>query len=367
MKENAAKHYSVPWPVSDDFSDYPTILGVGTATASQKYTQHEVVELFGIEDQRKRAIFTNSAINERGLTLPEQAEHVETQAELIAKHKRQAVTMGAEALKNCLDKIGATIDDIEFLCCVTSTGFLAPGVSALICQHLSIPINCQRLDVVGMGCHAGLNGLNAVSRWSKDNPEKLAILLCVEVCSAAYVMDETIQSTVVNSLFGDGSSAAALMRSKDSELVYAKPKIKKFSSFLLPNSLDVMKYSWDDEHGKFSFYLSKDVPYLIGRQIETIVGKLLDELPVKQSEIDHWIIHSGGKKVIDSIKINLGLSPYDVRHTSSVLGDYGNVSSGSFLFSLERLLAEGVIKSGDKGVMITMGPGVTIESAYIEF
>ena len=360
-----AEQYSAS--LSEICSSSPYILSVGTATAAVKYTQEQIVDLFGIEDSRKRSIFTNNAINERGLCLPGSIEDSETQAQLIEKHSSQAIKMGSQALLACLKKIDATVDDIRYLCCVTSTGFLAPGVSALICQHLSLPINCERIDIVGMGCHAGLNGLNTVSCWSKDNPGKLAILLCVEVCSAAYVLDETVESAVVNSLFGDGASAAAILSGYKARTHFPKPTVKKFSSFLLPSSLDAMKFHWNEDQGKYSFYLSKNVPYVIGRQIEGVVERLLENLPVYQSEIDHWIIHSGGKKVIDSIKINLGLTPYDVRHTVSVLRDFGNVSSGSFLFSLNRLLEEGKVKAGDKGVMITMGPGVTIESAYLEF
>ena len=87
----------------------------------------------------------------------------------------------------------------------------------------------------------------------------------------------------------------------------------------------------------------------------------------RRSDIAHWIVHSGGKKVIDSVKVNLGLSAHDVRHTISVLHDYGNMSSGSFLFSYERLLEEGTVQAGDYGVMMTMGPGTTIETALLRW
>lgn len=88
---------------------------------------------------------------------------------------------------------------------------------------------------------------------------------------------------------------------------------------------------------------------------------------MRRKDISHWIIHSGGKKVIDSIKVNLGLTAYDVRHTTTVLRDYGNLSSGSFLFSLERLLDEGKAQPGDHGVMMTMGPGATIETSLVQW
>jgi predicted naringenin-chalcone synthase len=128
-----------------------------------------------------------------------------------------------------------------------------------------------------------------------------------------------------------------------------------------------MRFDWDDSHGKFAFSLAQEVPYVVGANAEDVVDRLLRPYRLRRSDIAHWIVHSGGKKVIDSIKINLGLTAHELRHTSDVLRDYGNVSSGSFLFSYERLLAEGVVRPGDRAVMMTMGPGSTIETALLRW
>ena len=128
-----------------------------------------------------------------------------------------------------------------------------------------------------------------------------------------------------------------------------------------------MRFDWDEGHGKFSFALAQDVPYVVGANVESVVNELLDRHGLRRSAIAHWLVHSGGKKVIDSIKVNLGLTAHDLRHTSSVLRDFGNVSSGSFLFSYERLLAEGQARAGDHAVMMTMGPGSTIETALLHW
>jgi predicted naringenin-chalcone synthase len=105
----------------------------------------------------------------------------------------------------------------------------------------------------------------------------------------------------------------------------------------------------------------------VGANVEDTINGLLLGTGLRRSDITHWLVHSGGKKVIDSIRINLGLSAHDLRHTTSVLREYGNLSSGSFLFSYERLMHEGKVASGDYGVMITMGPGSTIESALLRW
>jgi predicted naringenin-chalcone synthase len=167
-------------------------------------------------------------------------------------------------------------------------------------------------------------------------------------------------------LFGDG--AAALAISTDPHLAGAPhPLVLKTSSHIILEALEAMRYDWDDNHGLFSFYLDPQIPYLIGANAETALSRLLSGTGLDITDIEHWLVHSGGKKVIDALRVNLGLSRHDVRHALSVLRDYGNLSSGSFLFSLERLNRENVVQPGDCGVITTMGPGSTIEMALIQW
>jgi polyketide synthase Type III len=192
------------------------------------------------------------------------------------------------------------------------------------------------------------------------------VVLCTEACSAAYALDGTMRTAVVNSLFGDGAAALALI-SDGSGTSPLGPRILKFASFLITDAIDAMRYDWDGDLGRFSFFLDPQIPYVVGASAETVVDRLLAGTGLRRSDIAHWLVHSGGKKVIDAVVVNLGLSRYDVRHTVQVLRDHGNVSSGSFLFSYERLIEEGVARPGDYGVLMTMGPGSTIETALIQW
>lgn len=336
-------------------------------------------------------MFLSSAIDRRNLVLPPEAPGgeriVETQAELLRKHSEYAIEIGGQALLKCLTRSGARLEDVRFLVCVTTTGLLTPGLSALLCQRLGLRRDCSRIDIVGMGCNAGLNGLTAIDSWAKANPGKLAVMVCAEICSAAYVFDGSMGTAVVNSLFGDGAAAVAMLATppeddrgpwQDSDTVAGAawagqggapghPAVLGFASCVVTEAIDAMRFKWDETHGKFSFVLAQDVPYVVGANVEQVIDQLLGQAKLRRSEIAHWIVHSGGKKVIDSVKINLGLSSHDLRHTSSVLRDFGNMSSGSFLFSYERLLDEGQVRPGDYGVMMTMGPGSTIETALLRW
>ncbi|MFJ2193367.1 3,5-dihydroxyphenylacetyl-CoA synthase DpgA [Kitasatospora sp. NPDC087861] len=367
-------------------TDPARIIGVGTAVPANSYSQQEILDIFAVRDPRVRSLFLNSAIERRYLTLPPEGPDgsrvMEVQGELLAKHKAQAVDMGVRAVQACLKEAGADLADIGYVCCVTTTGFLTPGLSALVIRELGIDPHTSRLDVVGMGCNAGLNALNAVNGWARANPGRLALMVCAEACSAAYVFDGTMRTSVVNSLFGDGSAAVALVAGgaagvgahdgarvpggadTPGEAPAAEgPQLLKFSSYIITDAIDAMRYDWDDEQERFSFFLDPHVPYVVGAHAELVVDRLLDGTGLRRSDIDHWLVHSGGKKVIDAVGVNLGLTRHDLRHTTSVLRDYGNLSSGSFLFSYQRLLEEQVAQPGDHGVLMTMGPGSTIETA----
>ncbi|OPF82260.1 type III polyketide synthase [Streptomyces antioxidans] len=349
----------------------PRALGVGTAVTSTSYTQQEVLDAFEIIDPKIRSVFLNSAIDRRHLTLPPPDGNggrvPEPQGDLLDKHKAKAIEMGAEALRACLKRAGAELAELRHLCCVTSTGLLTPGLSALLIKELGIDRHCSRSDIVGMGCNAGLNALGVVTGWAAAHPGELAVVLCAEACSAAYAMDSTMRTAVVNSLFGDGASAIALRSGPDGVADPEGPRILKFASCIIPDASDAMRYDWDREQGRFSFYLDPQIPYVVGAHAELVVDRLLADTGLRRRDISHWLVHSGGKKVIDAVVVNLGLTRYDVRHTVGVLRDYGNVSSGSFLFSYERLLDEGVAEPGEYGVLMTMGPGSTIETALVQW
>jgi polyketide synthase Type III len=347
----------------------PRLMSVGTANPPDRWRQEDLLERFRVDDPRIRSLFTSSHIRTRHLYLPEPGPDGtpgESQGALLAKHLRGALEIGPQAVTRCLEPLGLSPKDIDYLVCITTTGFLAPGLTAHLMRHMGFREDCSRADIVGMGCNAGLNGLNPVVSWAMANPGRNALMVCMEVCSAAYVFDGTMRTAIVNSLFGDGAAALLVRAAPADERAFA-PRVLGFNSHIIPDAIGAMRYDWDDKAGKFSFFLDRDIPYVVGANAERPIRRLLDAFGLKRRHIAHWIVHSGGKKVVDAIKYNVGLSDWDVRHTHSVLRDYGNLSSGSFLFSYQRLLQEGRVRRGDYAVMMTMGPGSTVETALLRW
>lgn len=364
-------------PLNDGHLLAPSIRSVGTAVAGRSYSQPDLLDYFGICDPKVTSMFRSSGIRRRFLTLPDPSPDgrptQESQGDLLGKHRRIAVDMGRRAIRTCLARAGLAPEQVGYLCCVTSTGFLTPGLSALLLRKMKLPPSLQRVDIVGMGCHAALNGLITARSWCVAHPGAVAVVLCDEVCSAAYVIDSTMRTAVVNSLFGDGAAAVALTyRPPDAAragecATRPVPHLLSSASQVITSSVDAMRYDWDDQQGKHSFFLDRQIPYVVGAHVEEVVDRLLDGAGLRRSAISHWLVHAGGRKVIDAVRVNLRLTRKDMRHTTGVLRDYGNLSSGSVLFSYDRLAQEDVARVGDHGVMLTMGPGSTIETALVRW
>ena len=354
----------------------PVIASVGSAFPEASYSQEEVGALLGLENKVVRKLLRAPHIQKRHLYLPEEDARTgrarpESAADLHTKFREGALDIGSRAIGNALDAATLSAADVDYIVCVTSSGFMVPGLSALFTRELGFDPRVRRADVVGMGCNAGLNGLNPLVQWVRNHPGRVALLVCCEINSAMYVVDDTVRTGIVNSLFGDGAAAAVLTSHAEiaggPRRTQPAPSVLDFESFCIPEQWEAMRFDWNDDAGRWSFFLDRDIPYVIGFNIREPLERLLERNGLDLSDIKHWVLHTGGGAVIESVKLSLGLDERDVRHTRSVLRDYGNISSGSFLVSLERLLAEGSVAPGDRGVMITMGPGAQIEAALLQF
>ena len=351
------------------------IASVASAFPATSYSQEEIGSLLGLENRVVLKLLRSPHIQRRHVYLPGKDPRTgrvlpESPADLHAKFREGARDIGTRAIRDALDAASLSPADVDYMLCVTSSGFMVPGLSSLFSRELGFRERLQRADVVGMGCNAGLNGMNPLAQWVKSHPGQVALLVCCEINSAMYVLDDTPRTGIVNSLFGDGAAAAVLTTYGENGTGPASgpaPCVVDFESFCIPEQWAAMRFDWDADAGKWSFYLDRDIPYVIGFNVRKPLERLLERNELDFSAIKHWVLHTGGGAVIDSVKLSLGLEEHDVRHTRSVLRDYGNISSGSFLVSLERLLTEGRVSAGDRGVMVTMGPGAQIETALLEF
>jgi 3,5-dihydroxyphenylacetyl-CoA synthase len=344
------------------------ILSVGTSVPKTSFGQSELAAIFQVKNEKALRFFKHPHIEKRYLIPPEKdgfktTMTEESPGELREKFLKNSLVLIEEAVQKALSTSGLKKEEIDYIACVTSTGFLVPGLSALLIEHMRLRPDCQRSDIVGMGCNAGLNGMNAVASWCESNPGKNGILICAELCSCIYSLDEEENTALVNSLFGDGIAAAVLRAGGDET---KGPELLRFQSYLIPNSLPYLRFNFLPERNRYNFYVDKKTPETLAAHINIPVAGLLKSENISQSDIRYWIFHTGGDAILTGIEKTLNLAENALRHTRSILRDYGNISSGSFLFSYNRLLEEQNTCQGF-GLMATMGPGLTIELALLKW
>lgn len=371
-----------------------SIESVASAFPQQEFTQRQVGQLLGVENPVVQRLLDAPHIQTRRLMLdadPQRGEPMprENLSKLDKRFHEGIATFGLEAARDAMAKAGVAPGDITTVVGVTSSGLALPGLSAILIRDLGVSRRAHRADLVGMGCNAGMSGLRTLCQMvaARGPAGGIGLLLCCEVSSALYVRDNTVGTGIVNSLFGDGA-VAVVVRSpaperpvltpvvdnksfaSEIELVNARvPKLRMvdFESATFPELFDDMKYEVDEAHQMYKFLLSKRIPTSVAAAVSEPVSELLERAGVECADVKHWVVHSGGAAVIAGVTSNLGLADDALRHTTSVLRDFGNISSGSVLVSLERLLDEHVkadkevIRRGDPAVMIGMGPGATIE------
>lgn len=345
----------------------PRPISIGTANPPNKFSQEDVLDYFGEQNTKVRRLFCNSHIQSRYLYLPKRVDgelREETNKELIDKHLNGVLDIGSQAIEKALAPVGLVPKDVDFFVALSSTGLLCPGITAHLTKKMGFRENIQRVDMIGMGCSAAMNGFQVATGMAKAMPGKIGVMLCVEICSAAYVYNSKMYTAVVNSLFGDGA-AAAVIRDDHDDTWEQGPVIMDLEPQIVTEAIDALKYQM--EGTKLSFYLDRDIPYLIGQNVEKPIKRLLGRNNLNIRDIDHWVIHSGGRKVVDALQYNLGLTDYDVRHTLHILKNYGNLSSASLLFSFNELRRENLVREGDLGVLIAMGPGTSIETGLISW
>ncbi len=345
----------------------PTILAIGTANPAPRYSQEEIYNIAARHSEfyrsdRIRHIFMNSDIEYRHLYLEfDSFIPNETPDQLHDRYYRGSMDIGAQAISRCLANGKIDASEIDYVVAVSCTGYLCPGLSSLFIKQFHMRNNVQRADLLGMGCAGAMPGLQRAYDFVKAYPDKKALVLTVEICSACYYVDDSLETVVGNAICADGAAAVVVGMSKSSTL----PKIAGFETYLEPAYIHTVGF--EQREGKLRIILSKDIRTVAGTLAKNLISNLLATYRISQEQVAHWVLHSGGRKVIDNIKQEMNLSDEQVRHSKCVLQNFGNMSSPTVLFVLAETLRSARPAPGDLGVMVAMGPGLAIEGALLQW
>ncbi|MFI5252995.1 MAG: type III polyketide synthase [Bacteroidota bacterium] len=345
----------------------PAILSIGVANPVQRYSQEEIYNT-GIlyssfyRSERVKQIFMQSDIEYRHFYFDlTDSKFDDSLDKLHERFKRGSIDIGINAINECLRNGDIGIHDIDYIIVVSCTGYLCPGLTSYYIKELSLRQNIQRADILGMGCAGAMPGLQRAYDFVKAYPDKKALLIAVEICSACYYIDDSLETVVGNAICSDGAAAIVVGMSENPSV----PKIMGFETHLEPQYMHTVGF--EQREGRLRIILSKDIRKIAGGLAKTVFNNLLKNNNLDQHAIDHWILHSGGRKVIDSLQEAMGFTDEQVRHSRCVLKNFGNMSSPTVLFVLKETMEKSNPKSGDYGVMLAMGPGLALEAALLRW
>jgi predicted naringenin-chalcone synthase len=338
----------------------PKIHAVATAVPPYRWTQAEILEAFGYSDLVRRGFFANSNIEGRYIYVaPEEANPAETVDDLAARFKRGALALGEAAARNACERAGWRPEDLDFIATTTCTGRLTPSLDAHLIGKLGCKPEVQRVHVGDTGCASAMVALQQAYNHLVAFPGHRALVISVEICSAAYYLDDRLESAVAHAIFADGAAAVALATESDG------PSIVCHRTLFRSEHLPAMGFEYPE--GRPRVVLSKEVRRIGPMMMREMAGALMGTQGLKQEDIRYWVLHSAGRRVIEQAQKQMALRPEDVGHSLEVLRTFGNMSSATILFVLERTLQVERPVPGDWGVMVGLGPGFAAEGALLRW
>lgn len=324
------------------------LTGLGTATPATHYSQPECWDALTSSDYlprlnaRSRAILKkvllgNNGIGGRFLAFDRLEEAFELNPDALdARFAKHAPAVATCAATRAMADAGVVAGDIDAIIVSTCTGYLCPGLSSYVSERLGLRRDAIALDLVGQGCGAALPNMRTGEALIASARARHVLSICVEICSAAFYLDDDAGVLISACLFGDGAGAAVLSAEPGSR----RPTIEWKNATTLLSAPDRDELRFERRGGMLRNILTSCVPAIAGRHVETVLTDGLARADLRQDDISAWIFHAGGREILSAIRQQINLSEEDVRWSAEVLRDYGNVSSPCVYFVLQLALRD---------------------------
>jgi len=348
------------------------IIGLGITAPPQRYTQREGWDAvqksapFARLAPRSRAILRtvlcgDNGIATRHLALKPISEVFNLTPDVLhARFAKHAPTLAAKAAQLALKDAKCKAGEIDAVLISTCTGYLCPGLTSYVSERLGLRPDVFPLDLVGQGCGAALPNLRAAEAILAAGRARKVLSICVEVCSAAFYLDDDPGVLISACLFGDGAGAAVLANQPQPKR--RRVEWKSGLSRLAPDKRDALRF--EHKNGMLRNILSPQIPQIAGDEAARLLCESLAAAGVKRESITGWILHTGGRDVLLALRDKLGLSESDICHSTAVLREFGNLSSPTVFFVLERALRDTV--PDGRWWMSAFGAGFSCHGALLE-
>ena len=318
------------------------------------------------QDERFRRkvvkIFEGAAVDRRYGIMP--IEDVFLAASFEEKNNiyaRESKILGKKVLEKALKKVAWSPDSLDYIITVSCTGIMIPSLDAYLINELELRQDIVRLPVTEMGCAAGVSGLIYANNFLRANPGKRIALVSVESPTATFQLNDYSMANMVSAaIFGDG--AACVLLSSEENAV--GPKIIGEDMYHFKDTTRLMGFDLTN-HG-LRMILDPSVPETIANHFPAIVHPFLEKYDSDITKVDHLIFHPGGKKIVQTVEELFGKLGKDINDTRAVLKQFGNMSSATVLYVLERFLNKD-IAAGEQGLILSFGPGFSAQRVLLEW
>lgn len=274
---------------------------------------------------------------------------------------QRTLPLAEQALQKALDKANWDPKQLDYIITVSCTGFMIPSVDAYLINNLEMRQDIVRLPVTKMGCAAGVSGIIYAKNFLKANPGKRAAVIAVESPMSTFQQEDFSMVNIVSAaIFGDG--AACVLLSSDPE--DSGPKVLNEDMYHFFDATHMMGFEL--KNSGLHMVLDPSVPETIAAHFPKIIHPFLEKSNTSIEEINHLVFHPGGKKIVQTIEDLFGALGKNIDDTKTVLRTYGNMSSATVLYVLERFMDK-EIPAGEKGIMLSFGPGFSAQKVLLEW
>ena len=275
--------------------------------------------------------------------------------ERTASFQRNALTLLEQVTLKAVAAAGIELEDISAIVVNTITGLAIPSLEALLINRLPFSRRVERVPIFGLGCGGGVGGLSRAIRIAQTMSGGYVLFLTVDLCSlCARANDMSVANFVSIALFGDGAAAVVLRNTRGSASAphCRQARFKAVGEYCWPDTEHIM--GWDIKENGFGVVLSPELPSLMRSSLRLALDEFLARNHLELSDLKGILLHPGGRRVLETAQDVLGLSKRDLRHSWDVLREYGNMSSATVLFILERAL---VAATTGPHLLAAFGPG----------
>ena len=307
-------------------------------------------------------IFEGAAVDKRySIMSPEEVFEATSFEDKNNVFIREVKKLGRTVLQRALDKSGWPADSLDYIITVSCTGIMIPSLDAYLINDLDLRKDIVRLPVTEMGCAAGVSGLIYASNFLRSNPGKRAAIVAVESPTATFQLNDYSMANMVSAaIFGDGAACVLVSSEKDAK----GPRIVGEEMYHFPDATQMMGF--DLTNSGLKMILDPQVPQVISEHFPVIIHPFLKRYGSSIEKVDHLIFHPGGKKIVETVEQLFGTLGKNLEDTRETLRLYGNMSSATVLYVLERFM-EKDIPGGEQGLLLSFGPGFSAQRILLEW